>query len=468
MADLLLGRMRRWWVQTPQRSLERAYQAALRIKALEDQHFQGDPISAAADHPEHTDSVFRYFLTQLRQHLQTIRTGLAEFRSSSRMTGVAAIPASPEDSPRDPNTPSPGSELSILEKLRFIDTILARYTPLPKPRRPTVLNNSVGSAKDSVKANPAQPDPALSRVNGLANGSRLAKSPDPTPDPTGISPGSVPPEDPRPDPSSHATPTGVVPRSITRTVNRLRRELNPSYERQIIEEARDSRTRTLTSLRFLALLALLPLVAQITSKNLLFNPLVDYFRPEDPQAITLSMEFEEQALAEFEHYKEKLEFRHFLSGEFEADSTATEDRLRQKAAELTRKYGHRNVEGLKNVLADLLSLGVFAWLIAIGREEIETLKSFLDQIIYGLSDSAKAFIIILFTDVFVGYHSPHGWEVLLSGLARHLGVPENQEATFAFIATFPVFLDTLFKYWIFRYLNRVSPSAVATYRTMNE
>jgi hypothetical protein len=34
----------------------------------------------------------------------------------------------------------------------------------------------------------------------------------------------------------------------------------------------------------------------------------------------------------------------------------------------------------------------------------------MDEIVYGLSDSAKAFIIILFTDMFVGFHSPHGWE----------------------------------------------------------
>jgi lipoprotein signal peptidase len=37
-----------------------------------------------------------------------------------------------------------------------------------------------------------------------------------------------------------------------------------------------------------------------------------------------------------------------------------------------------------------------------------------------------------------------------------------------FIATFPVILDTIFKYWIFRHLNRISPSAVATYKEMNE
>jgi hypothetical protein len=29
-------------------------------------------------------------------------------------------------------------------------------------------------------------------------------------------------------------------------------------------------------------------------------------------------------------------------------------------------------------------------------------------------------------------------------------------------------MDTIFKYWIFRYLSRMSPSAVATLRNMNE
>ena len=104
----------------------------------------------------------------------------------------------------------------------------------------------------------------------------------------------------------------------------------------------------------------------------------------------------------------------------------------------------------------------------VSKREIAVLKSFIDDIVYGLSDSAKAFVIILFTDMFVGFHSPHGWEVILSGVSRHLGLPENHNFIFLFIATFPVILDTVFKYWIFRYLNRISPSAVATYRGMNE
>ena len=96
------------------------------------------------------------------------------------------------------------------------------------------------------------------------------------------------------------------------------------------------------------------------------------------------------------------------------------------------------------------------------------IKSFLDEIAYGLSDSPKAFLILLLTDIFVRYHSPHGWEIILEGVARHLGLPENRDFNFLFIATFPVILDTVLKYWIFRYLNRISPSSVATYKNMNE
>ncbi|MCY7284308.1 MAG: proton extrusion protein PcxA, partial [Cyanobacteria bacterium CAN_BIN43] len=79
-----------------------------------------------------------------------------------------------------------------------------------------------------------------------------------------------------------------------------------------------------------------------------------------------------------------------------------------------------------------------------------------------------AFFIILLTDMFVGFHSPHGWEVVLESVSKHFGLPADRNFIFLYIATFPDILDTMFKYWIFRYLNRASPSSVATYRNMNE
>jgi hypothetical protein len=145
-----------------------------------------------------------------------------------------------------------------------------------------------------------------------------------------------------------------------------------------------------------------------------------------------------------------------------------ETQMRKKVHEIAEEFRAESANAIKNIFADILSVGAFSWLILVSKKEIEVLKDFIDQIVYGLSDSAKAFIIILFTDIFVGFHSTHGWEILIENVSRHLGLPESRQFIFLFIATFPVILDTIFKYWIFRYLNRISPSAVATYRNMNE
>ena len=102
------------------------------------------------------------------------------------------------------------------------------------------------------------------------------------------------------------------------------------------------------------------------------------------------------------------------------------------------------------------------------KPQIIILKSFLTESIYSLSDTTKSFLLILGTDLLVGFHSPRGWEICLELILRHLGFPENQDFIYLFVATFPVLLDTVFKYWIFRYLNQISPSTVATYHSMIE
>ncbi|QNI60765.1 proton extrusion protein [Synechococcus sp. TAK9802] len=122
---------------------------------------------------------------------------------------------------------------------------------------------------------------------------------------------------------------------------------------------------------------------------------------------------------------------------------------------------------MKVVSAEVVGLIAFAMVCFLSRDELRVLRGFVDEAVYGLSDSAKAFAIILFTDIFVGYHSPEGWQVLLEGVAEHFGLPSSQSFVNLFIATFPVVLATIFKYWIFRYLNRVSPSSVATLKGMN-
>ncbi|MGQ9837277.1 MAG: proton extrusion protein PcxA [Cyanobacteriota bacterium] len=461
MGESVFSRLSQWISDTPLRSLEQAYKAALRIKAIEDQYFEGGSITSNG---EHGQNVSRYFQIQLRQQLRQIDLRLAEFRASSTFShlpdptcnGRDPIASAVEDvqdqdkEPRLPATGNPASngkspengrqsrDPSILEKLQFIDQVTSRYKRSPgKPKSIATPPEPPNRPQQMASTQPSSSEKWVKATSSNGNAPVTSK-------------------------------TALLPRSILRTASQIRRELSSQAEEEVIRDYRDSRTRTLVSVRFLLLLAILPLLTQILSKNFLFGPMVDHLQQQDPTIVTLSTQFQEKALSEFELFKEKIEFERALHHQSTELDLEVEDQLSAKAEELLKKYSRKNSEGLKNIFADLLSMVVFGWLIFIGREEVEVLKSFLDRLIYGLSDSAKAFIIILFTDMFVGYHSPHGWEVVLSNFAAHLGLPENRDLIFGFIATFPVFLDTVFKYWIFRYLNRVSPSSVATYRAMND
>nr|YP_010336981.1 chloroplast envelope membrane protein [Madagascaria erythrocladioides]QUE29014.1 CemA [Madagascaria erythrocladioides]UNJ16566.1 chloroplast envelope membrane protein [Madagascaria erythrocladioides] len=261
---------------------------------------------------------------------------------------------------------------------------------------------------------------------------------------------------------------GPIPRSIIKTFEKFKKELDPNAEIEAIEEFRVARYLTVNSIKYLLILILAPVLINQLSKILLFGPFVDYCWNHYQPDMFLNSSQEERAFAELQQFEEKIHFEILIGKINDISYDFAEQQIRIKAVQLAHKYASESADAIKNILSDTFSLGIFIALLVGGKRQISILKSFINEIIYGLSDTAKAFLIILFTDIFVGFHSPHGWEVIIEAILRHFGLPESREFIFLFISTFPVILDTVFKYWIFRYLNRVSPSAVATYHNMNE
>jgi hypothetical protein len=435
-----LRNVNRWLIQTPERALDQAYDAALMIKAIEDQHFNGGKITDRSTN--HTDNVLAYFQSELKKYLKIADVRLTEFRASRFIvdsTNSTLYNRSATYALGDREKAA-----AILEKLKFIDDVLERYRD----------ENSNSKALVPV----AQADSYLNQ-NKFSNGQSAQLT---SPESNGY-------EDD--DESVLLDKTGVLPRSILGTVNRIKRDLDPKSEEQVIRTFRSSKAKTLISIRLILLLVIVPLLVQQLSKTFVIGPLIDRFWSPADSNVFLNYELEEEAMREFNAFKERLEFDQLLGKvpPIGSDNGAEkEEILKEKAQEIANSYTDVSGNAIKNVFADLFSLIAFAIVLLMNRQELEILKSFIDETVYGLSDSAKAFIIILFTDMFVGFHSPHGWEVLLEGMAKHFGLPPNRDFIFLFIATFPVILDTIFKYWIFRYLNRISPSAVATYKNMNE
>ena len=150
------------------------------------------------------------------------------------------------------------------------------------------------------------------------------------------------------------------------------------------------------------------------------------------------------------------------------DDILLQKKFQEKTIQLATFYNQQTISAIANVFGDFVTLITIAFLFVLMKPQIIILKSFLTESIYSLSDTTKSFLLILLTDLLVGFHSPRGWEILIEILLRHFGLPENQDFVFLFVATLPVLLDTVFKYWIFRYLNQISPSTVATYHSMIE
>lgn len=426
-----------WFSETPERSLDRAYKAALTIKAIEDEHFGGRKIPTQST--EYGDNTLAYFQAEIKKYLKTAKFGLAEFKASR---AIARVPESTKDinyyniysiESREKNG-------VILEKLNFIDQVIAKYTQKEKQRTSLIPVTPSKNVKLDTEINAA---------NKLAErkDSADAKSAQ--------------------NVETISDKTGILPRSILRTFQRLQRELDPAAETEVVENFRNAQYKTVVSLRFILLLILVPLLTHQIAKTFVVGPLVEHAR-ESSSEIFINVDLEREALMELEEFEKELKFKQLVGWAPSLSENLLEEQIQEKAVEIKEEYFYRSSNAIKNIFSDIFSLLSFCILIVVSRKEIVIIKSFLDDIVYGLSDSAKAFIIILFTDIFVGYHSPHGWEVVLQAMGRHLGLPENRQFDFVFIATFPVILDTLLKYWIFRYLNRISPSAVATYRNMNE
>ncbi len=259
----------------------------------------------------------------------------------------------------------------------------------------------------------------------------------------------------------------MLPRSLLGVFDGMRRQLDPEAEASVVAGFRRRRDSTLVSLRILLLLVLVPLLVQQLSRSLVISPMVDRFAPDVAFLSFTKPQLEEKAVERLRVFKAELEFDALLKGREPYTNEEMHERLTDRAKELKDEADGESTEAIKNILGDGAALLGFALVCLLGRREIQVLRGFIDEAVYGLSDSAKAFAIILFTDIFVGFHSPEGWSVLLEGVEEHLGLPHQEHFIMLFIATFPVVLATIFKYWIFRYLNRVSPSSVATLRNMN-
>nr|YP_010273217.1 envelope membrane protein [Parnassia chinensis]YP_010320037.1 envelope membrane protein [Parnassia venusta]UJJ82731.1 envelope membrane protein [Parnassia venusta]UJJ83259.1 envelope membrane protein [Parnassia chinensis] len=142
--------------------------------------------------------------------------------------------------------------------------------------------------------------------------------------------------------------------------------------------------------------------------------------------------------------------------------------IHKETIQLIKMHNEGHIHKILQFSTNIIYFLVLSGYSILGNQELVSLNSWFQEFLYNLSDTIKAFSILLLTDLCLGFHSPHGWELLIGSIYKDFGFAHSEQIISGLVSTFPVILDTIFKYWIFRYLNRLSPSLVVIYHSMND
>nr|YP_010581414.1 envelope membrane protein [Triphyophyllum peltatum]UZT27819.1 envelope membrane protein [Triphyophyllum peltatum] len=142
--------------------------------------------------------------------------------------------------------------------------------------------------------------------------------------------------------------------------------------------------------------------------------------------------------------------------------------IHKETIQLINLHNEDCIHTILHLSTNIISFLILSGYSLLGNEKLLFLNSWVQEFLCNLSDTIKAFSILLLTDLCIGFHSPHGWELMIGSIYKDFGFAHNDQILSCLASIFPVILDTILKYWIFCYLNRVSPSLVVIYHSMND
>ncbi|CAL0333085.1 unnamed protein product [Lupinus luteus] len=223
------------------------------------------------------------------------------------------------------------------------------------------------------------------------------------------------------------------------------------------------------SAKFLALLIIIPWALDFLVHDYILMPFLDRYVNTVPLAAQILDVRRYQKLQIVEELR--TERRRFeLEVEIGKSPPLSDDgiwwELRHKALDLRDEWRLENRRAFANIWSDAVyGISLFI-LLYFNKSQVALLKFTGYKIINNISDTGKAFLIILITDIFLGYHSESGWQTLVEIIVDHYGLEIDHSAITVFICLVPVIMDACVKLWLFKFLPRLSPKVSNIFQEM--
>ncbi|MFS7918595.1 putative chloroplast envelope membrane protein, CemA [Helianthus anomalus] len=238
---------------------------------------------------------------------------------------------------------------------------------------------------------------------------------------------------------------------------------------EILYEDRVFRYASFNSAKFLAALVIIPWALDFFVHDYVLMPFLDRYVKTVPLAAEIldvrkhqKLEMVKELKTEKERYKFEVEIG--KSPPISDEELYLE--LRHKALELRDEWRLLNRSAFANIWSDMVfGISLFV-LLYLNQNQVALLKFTGYKIINNVSDTGKAFLIILITDIFLGYHSESGWQTLLEIIVDHYGFDVDHSAIIIFVCLIPVVIDACVKLWMFKFLPRLSPKVSNIFQEM--
>nr|YP_010248135.1 envelope membrane protein [Thrixspermum amplexicaule]QTK15985.1 envelope membrane protein [Thrixspermum amplexicaule]WUV40992.1 CemA protein [Thrixspermum amplexicaule] len=225
--------------------------------------------------------------------------------------------------------------------------------------------------------------------------------------------------------------------------------------------------KALASLPYLVSIIFLPWWVSLSFKKCLETWVINWWNTRQSE-IPLNDIQEKNVLEKFMELEELFLLDEMIKEYSETHMQRLRIGMHKETIQLVQRQNESHFHIILNLSTNLICFAILSGYFFLGNEELFILNSWIQEFLYNLSDTIKAFSILLVTDLWIGFHSTHGWELMIGSIYNDFGLAQNDQIISGLVSTFPVILDTIVKYWIFHFLNRVSPSLVVIYHSMNE
>ncbi|XP_027173406.1 chloroplast envelope membrane protein [Coffea eugenioides] len=262
-------------------------------------------------------------------------------------------------------------------------------------------------------------------------------------------------------------PVQMIPRGGL--VKSVRDAIFGREDDEILYEDRVFRYASFNSAKFLAVLIIIPCTLDFLVHDFVLMPFLDRYVKTVPLAAQMLDVRRSQKLEMVQEIKlEKARYR--LEVEIGKSPPLSEEELwtelHHKALELRDQRRLENRRAFANIWSDIV-FGVSLFiLLYFNQSQVALLKFTGYKMLNNVTDTGKAFLIILVTDIFLGYHSESGWQTVCEIIVDHYGLEVDEAAITIFVCLVPVIIDACVKLWLFKFLPRLSPRVANIFREM--